>query len=320
MVSFDQLLRARERIGQLTRVTPLRPSKYLGELTGASVFLKLENKQITGSFKARGALNKMMTLSEEERKKGVITASTGNHGLGVAFAASQLGIKAQVVFPIEASHEKHRKMVEAGVKVIQEVGYAEIESYAQEIARNQKLTYVSPYNDPDIIAGAGTVGLEILEQADQVDVVIVPIGGGGLISGIATAVKARNPEIQVIGVQAEVSPEVFESWRAGHWVETDESESLAQGLMGGIEPDSITLDIIQKLVDRIVLVRESSILEAIRILYEDESLVIEGAGAASVAALLQARQEFSGKTVIAVISGGNISEADVKSLLHGENT
>jgi threonine dehydratase len=319
MVSIEQVLKARERIGQYTRVTPLRPSQHLSELTGASVFLKLENEQVSGSFKVRGALNRMMKLTKEEHAKGVITASTGNHGLGVAFAAGHLGIKAQVVFPIEASHEKHKRMTEAGVKVIQEVGYTEIESYARRLAKDQDVTYVSPYNDPEIIAGAGTVGLEILEQSGQIDVIIVPIGGGGLISGIATAVKAKSPKTQIIGVQSEVSPEVYESWRAGHWVETDESDSLAQGLMGGVESDSITLDIIKKLVDSIVLVRESSILEAISLLYEREALVIEGAGAASIAALLEMGRNLSGKSVVAVISGGNISEANVRSLIYKEN-
>jgi threonine dehydratase len=319
MVSIDQVLKARERIGQYTRVTPLRPSKHLSELTGASVFLKLENEQVSGSFKVRGALNKMMTLTKEELARGVITASTGNHGLGVAFAAKHLGINAQVVFPTEASHEKYKKMTKAGVKVIQEVGYTEIESYARALAKDQDVTYVSPYNDPEIIAGAGTVGLEILEQSDHIDAIIVPIGGGGLISGIATAVKAKRPKTQIIGVQSEASPEVYESWRVGHWVETDETDSLAQGLMGGVESDSITLDIIQKFVDSVVLVHESSIFEAIRHLYERESLIIEGAGAASVAALLEMGRDLSGKSVVAVISGGNTSEANVRSLIYKEN-
>ncbi|MDH4212721.1 MAG: pyridoxal-phosphate dependent enzyme [Candidatus Thorarchaeota archaeon] len=318
MVSIDQVLKARERIGRLTRVTPLKRSEYLSQLTGASVFLKLENEQISGSFKVRGALNRMMTLTKEEIARGVITASTGNHGLGVAFAAGQLGIKARVVFPTEASQEKHKKMSDAGVEVIQEVGYAEIEDYAQELAKDKNLTYVSPYNDSEIIAGAGTVGLEILEQSDHIDAIIVPIGGGGLISGIATAVKVKSPKTQIIGVQSEVSPEVYESWKAGHWVEAAESDSLAQGLMGGVESDSITLGIIQKYVDRIVLVHESSILEAICLLYEKERLVIEGAGAASVAVLLEMKQMFSGKSVVAVISGGNISEDHVKALIYSK--
>lgn len=315
MMPIDHILKARERIGQLTRVTPLRYSKSLSDIIGASIFLKLENEQVTGSFKVRGALNRLMTLTREQIERGVITASTGNHGLGVAFAARQLGIKARVVFPTEASSEKLQKMKDAGVEVIQEVDYTEIEPHARKLARNQDLTYVSPYNDPEIIAGAGTVGLEILEQVDYIDAVVVPIGGGGLISGIATAIKAKLPEIQIIGVQSEVSPEVYESWRVGHWIEAEESTSLAQGLMGGVEADSITLDIIQKLVDNIVLVRESSILKAIRHLYELESLIIEGAGAASVAALLEMGPTISGKNVVAVVSGGNISEDTVKTLI-----
>jgi threonine dehydratase len=319
MVTFEQVLLARERIKKSVRVTPMKHSAYLSNLTGASVFLKLESAQVTGSFKVRGALNRLMTLSKDEIEKGVITASTGNHGLGVAYAAKQLGIEAKVVFPTEASPEKYEKMVQGGVEIIQEVGYAEIESYARELAIKRGLTYVSPYNDPEVVAGAGTAGLEILEQLDHVDVVFVPIGGGGLISGIATAVKASSPRTHIIGVQSEVSPEVYESWRAGHWVESEESDSLAQGLMGGVESDSITLDMIQQLVSRIDLVHESSILEAMRILFEQESLIVEGAGAASIADIFQRGQEFSGKTIVGVVSGGNISENHVKSLIYGED-
>jgi threonine dehydratase len=315
LVTAQDIVQARERIQKLIRVTPLRYSNYLSELTGANVYLKLENEQITGSFKLRGALNKMMGFSKEERQRDIITASTGNHGLGVAFAAKELGIKAHVVFPTEASPEKRKKMIKAGVDVIQEVGYSDIERYARSLAQERNMIYVSPYNDSDIIAGAGTVGIELLEQFEHPDMVIVPIGGGGLISGIAIAVKAASPTTKIVGVQAEASPEVYESWKAGHWVHTSESESLAQGLMGGIEPDSITLGIIQELVDDIHLVRESSLLTAMDILYEKESLVIEGAGAASVADVIEKKHYFSGKTVVAVISGGNISEFKLTALI-----
>ncbi len=280
-----------------------------------SVYLKLESEQVTGSFKVRGALNRLMTLTKEESSRGVITASTGNHGLGTAFAAKQLGISAQVVFPKEASAVKLKKMQKAGVEVIQDVGYEEVEPYARKLAKDRGLTYVSPYNDPMIVAGAGTSGLEIIEQVGDIDAVIVPIGGGGLISGIATVVKDLSPHTEMIGVQSEVSPEVYESWKAGHWVDAEESDSLAQGLMGGVESDSITLDIIQEHLDRIVLVSEKSILEAIRVLYEKEKLVIEGAGAASTAVLLERKSELAGKRVVAVVSGGNISEEEVVSLL-----
>jgi len=315
MVSVEDIEEARKRIKGHIKNTPLHHSKYLSELIEGSVFLKLESEQITGSFKVRGALNRLMTLTKEETSRGVITASTGNHGLGTAFAAKQLGIYAQVVFPKDASVVKLQKMQNAGVEVIQDVGYEEIEPYARKLAANQGLTYVSPYNDPMIIAGAGTTGLEIVEQLNNIDAVIVPIGGGGLVSGIATAVKAMSPHTEMIGVQSEVSPEVYESWKAGHWVDAEESDSLAQGLMGGVESDSITLDIIQEQIDRIVLVREKSILEAIRVLYEQENLVIEGAGAASTAVLLERKSELRGKRVVVVVSGGNISEKEVVSLI-----
>ncbi|MFW9815803.1 MAG: threonine/serine dehydratase [Candidatus Thorarchaeota archaeon] len=315
MTTLSDIERARERIRNHIKETPLRKSKYLSKLTGSSVYLKLENEQVTGSFKVRGALNRLMTLSKEEVAKGVITASTGNHGLGVAYAAKLLDISARVVFPLDASEVKKAKMEKEGVEVIQETGYEEIETYARQLAKDRGLTYVAPYSDHEIVAGAGTTGLEILEQLNDIDLVIVPIGGGGLISGVATAIKAKHPSTIIIGVQSEVSPEVYESWIAGHWVEAEESDSLAQGLMGGVESTSITLDIIKDLVDRVVLVKESSILQAMRILYENEGLRIEGAGAVSTAALLENAEEFAGKKVVLVLSGGNISEEEVHSIL-----
>ncbi len=313
MVSIEDLQQARERIRDHIKVTPIRFSQELSNTTGATVYLKLENEQVTGSFKVRGALNRLMSLSKEATSRGVITASTGNHGLGVSFAAKQLGISAQVVFPIGASKVKRDRMQSAGVEIIQDVGYEEIEPYARKLAADQGLTYVSPYNDPMIVAGAGTTGLEISEQLDSIDAVFVPIGGGGLISGIAIAIKSLRPATQVIGVQSEVSPEVYESWKAGHWVEAEESDSLAQGLMGGVESDSITLDIIRDYVDRIVLVKEESIKNAMRFLYEKESLLIEGAGAITTAALMETASEFIGKTVVLTLSGGNISKEDLLS-------
>ncbi len=311
MVSVDNIEQARKRISEYIKITPLRHAEALSNLTGASVFLKLENEQVTGSFKVRGALNRLMTLSKEEAERGVMTASTGNHGLGVAFAAKQLGINAKVVFPIGASTVKRNKMKQAGVEVIQDVGYEDVEPYARKLAKARGLTYVSPYNDPEIVAGAGTSGLEIIEQQDEIDTVFVPVGGGGLISGIATVIKSKSPTTQMIGVQSEVSPEVYESWKAGHWVEAEESDSLAQGLMGGVESDSITLDIIDKYVDRLLLVSEDSIKRAMRFLYEKESLIIEGAGAVTIAALMENVSEFVGRKVVLTLSGGNISKEDL---------
>jgi len=313
MVSIESIKQARERIKDHIKTTPLQASTHLSELTGASVLLKLECKQATGSFKVRGALNRLMTLTKDETEKGVITASTGNHGLGVAYAAQQLGITAKVVFPIGASPVKRDRMAKAGVEIIQDVGYEEVEPYGRKLAKERGLTYVSPYNDPEIVAGAGTSGLEIVEQQDGIDVVIVPIGGGGLISGIAIAIKSLLPDTEVIGVQSKASPEVHDSWVAGHWVESEESDSLAQGLMGGVESDSITLDIISKYVDRIVLVSEDSIKQAMRFLYEKESLLVEGAGAVTTAALMEYASEFKGKKVVLNVSGGNISKEDLMS-------
>ncbi|MFW9844883.1 MAG: threonine/serine dehydratase [Candidatus Thorarchaeota archaeon] len=311
MVSVDNIKEARERIKNYIKVTPLQSAPHLSKLTGVTVFLKLESEQVTGSFKVRGALNRLMTLSKEVVGRGVITASTGNHGLGVAFAAKQLGIDAKVVFPVGASTVKRERMMASGVEVIQDVGYEDAESYGRKLAEERGFTYVSPYNDPEIIAGAGTSGLEILEQIIDIDTIFVPIGGGGLISGIAIAVKALSPNVQVIGVQSEVSPEVYASWIAGYWVESEEFDSLAQGLMGGVESDSITLDFINKYVDRVILVREESIKRAMRFLYDEESLLVEGAGAVTTAAIIENATEFAGRKVVLTVSGGNISEEDL---------
>ncbi|MHA1904580.1 MAG: threonine ammonia-lyase [Candidatus Thorarchaeota archaeon] len=306
---------AQKRISGQIKRTPLVYSKPLSESHNADVFLKLENEQITGSFKFRGALNKLMTLTKEEAEKGVITASTGNHGQGVAQAAKILGMNAKIVFPTDASAHKLKKMQKFNVEIIQDVGYEEVEPYARKLAEKRGLTYVSPYNDLEIIAGQGTVGLEIVEQCKDVDSVVVPIGGGGLIAGIAIACKTKSPRTSIIGVQSEASPEVYESWIAGHWVEALETDSVAQGLMGGVESDSITLEIIQQMVDSIVLISEESIIDAIRFLYKQEQLVIEGAGAVSTAALNTKIDDFAGKKVVLVVSGGNISEEEITTLI-----
>jgi len=315
LISFEKITTARDRIKRYTVITPLRKSRYLSDLVDGDVYLKLENEQVTGSFKARGAFNRLFTLSPDELAAGIITASTGNHGLGVSLAARELGIKATVVYPINASHEKLEKMTEAGADVIQAVGFEEVEPYARNLAKEKGMIYVSPYNDPEIVAGAGTTGLEIIEQIDDIDIVIIPVGGGGLISGIALAIKTKAPHTMIIGVQSEASPEVYESWKAGHWVEAHESDSIAQGLMGGVESDSITLDIIREYVDKMILVSESSILDAMKILYEKERLKVEGAGAVSFAAFIKCATDFKGKRVVIVVSGGNIGEEEFRSLL-----
>ena len=315
MKYIDPVETARERISNHIKRTPLVHSRMLSEFHDADVFLKLENEQVTGSFKFRGALNKLMTLTKEDADRGVITASTGNHAQGFAKAAKILDMEAKVVFPTDASTYKLEKIQQYDVEIIQDVGYEEIEPYARNLAEKRGLTYVPPYNDLEIVVGQGTVGLEILEQCEDVDTVVVPIGGGGLIAGIAIACKAKSPRTSIIGAQSEASPEVYESWVAGHWVEAVETDSVAQGLMGGVEADSITLEIIQEMVDRIDLVSEKSIIDAIRFLYEKEQLVIEGAGAVSTAALNTKTNDYGGKKVVLVISGGNISEEEIATLI-----
>ena len=230
MVSIEDIQLARKRISKYIVTTPLQSAPHLSELTGASIFLKLESEQVTGSFKVRGALNRLITLSKEESEKGVITASTGNHGLGIAYAAKQLDIQAKVVFPIGASTVKRDRMKEAGVDIIQDVGYEEVEPYGRKLAEERGFTYVSPYNDPAIVAGAGTSGLEIIEQLDAIDAVFVPIGGGGLISGIAAYVKHVKPDIKIIAVEADESPCLAEAMKAGKRVVLDQVGIFADGV------------------------------------------------------------------------------------------
>jgi len=312
---LDTIREAYQKIKEFVRKTPLIHSAYLSELCGNNIFLKLENLQLTNAFKIRGALNRMLKLSIEDKTHGIITASSGNHAQGIALAAKHLKIPVKIVIPKNISEAKLNKIKQYNVEFIQEGDFDEIESKARALSTQEGLTYISPYNDLNIIEGQGTIALEIYEELENVDIIIVPIGGGGLISGIAFTAKALNPDIKIIGVQTKGASTMYNSWKAGKIIEVEEFNTIAEGLLGGLEAGAITFEIIQANVDEIVLVDEESVEKAIRLLWELEGQVVEGAGATVVAFLLENTQEFKNKNVVAVISGGNINESLFKKIL-----
>ncbi len=294
-------------------------SQYLSRLCDTEVYLKLENRQITKSFKIRGALNKMLNLSSIQRKRGVVTASAGNHAQAVAMAAEKLRIPASIVVPRSTPGIKLAGIKQHNVE-LHIVGkiYDEAEQAAIELAKREKKIYISPYNDRFVIAGQGTIGLEILEDVDEFNTIVVPVGGGGLISGIALAVKSVKPEIKLVGVQSVASPVMYESLKAGKIVSMSVAESIADGLHGGIEAHSMTFDLVQAFVDELLLVEEATIKKAIYLLAVKERQIVEGAGATPVALLLEQRELFKHERVVAILSGGNIQKDQLTSILSSE--
>lgn len=320
MLSFEDVRIASKLIGNLVERTPLIYSQYFSRLCNGEVYLKLENRQITNSFKIRGALNKMLNLSPKQRKQGVVTASAGNHAQAVAIAAEKLRIPARIVVPRNTPKIKIERIKQYNVE-LQVVGeiYDEAEQTAIELAEKEGLIYISPYNDRFVIAGQGTIGLEILEDLGFLNTIVVPVGGGGLISGIALAVKSLKPEIEIVGAQSIASPVMYESMKAGKIISMEVEESIADGLHGGIESQSITFDIVQEYVDGILLVEEKTIKKAIYLLAEKENQIVEGAGATPIALLLEQGEKFKGKRVVAILSGGNIEEEQLSTILSSEH-
>lgn len=309
-VELEAIRAARERIAPLAVRTPCLRAARLSEVSGVEVFLKCENLQRTGSFKVRGAANRMHELSEEERESGVICASAGNHAQGVAFAAAGVGAPALIVMPELTPQVKIAQTERWGAEVLLHgATFDEAYARAREVEKERGLCFVHPFDDDTIIAGQGTVGLEILDAIEDLDAVVVPIGGGGLIAGIASAVKSMRPEVAVYGVQSEASPAMLRSLEAGELVAVDTSRSIAEGIAVK-SPGERTFRIVEALVDDIVLVSETELESAVFRMLEAEKLVAEGAGAATYAALLEPRipglAGHDGARVVAVVSGGNI--------------
>ena len=314
-VSFQDILEAKRRIKSLVFRTPTYLSVALSKRTNVETYLKLECFQPIGAFKIRGAINKIRSLSKSELEKGLVTASSGNHGLAVAYAAKLHGAKATVVVPRNAVKEKVRLIEDYGAEVIKYgKNYDEAYSKALEIQKERKATFIHPFNDPFVIAGQGTVGLELLEDVPDIDTIIVPIGGGGLISGICIATKTVKPNIKIVGVQAEGAPAVYLSWKAGKIVEVNTVKTVADGLAAK-KPLELTFKIIKRYVDEILLVSDEEIGEAVLALLNLAHVLAEPSGAASTAALLFKYKPKPREKVAVIVSGANISINYLASLL-----
>lgn len=299
---------ARSRITSIVRPTPTLPSQSLTELAGAEVFLKWETMHPTGSFKIRGAANKLLSLSSEQRRRGVATFSTGNHGLAVAYVARSLSIPATVCLSTGVPENKVRGMKRFGARVeVQGRSQDEAEEYCVRLASDEGLTVIEPFDDPEVIAGQGTIGLELLDQLPRVQTVLVPLSGGGLIAGIALAIKANNPGARLVGITMERGAAMYESLRAGHPVSIEEEETLADSLRGGIgRRNRYTFALVRKLVDDTLLVTEAAIGRAMTLLFREHRAAVEGAAAVGVAALLEGKLESSNGPIAAVITGNNV--------------
>jgi len=310
--------RVAPRLREHLEVTPFVPFGAFSEELGAEVLVKCEHLQRTGSFKARGSMAKILTLTDEQRARGVVTASTGNHGLGVSNALATLGGRGIVYVPENASVTKVAAIKRFGVEVrSQGTDSGALELVARQHAADNDLTYVPPYNDPDIIAGQGTVGVEILEQlaGRQLDAVFVAVGGGGLVSGIASVLKRHRPEIRVYGASPVRDAPMVASIEAGRVIQVDAQETLSDGTAGSVEPGSITFDLCRKLVDDWILVSEDAISAALRMVIDTEHQLIEGSAAMAFAAARARRTELEGKRVAIVSCGANISASTLVAAL-----
>lgn len=306
MVTVSDIQTALGRIRESIQISPCTRSETFSELAGNSVYLKLENRQRTGAYKERGALNKLLTLSAEERSRGVIAASAGNHAQAVAYHAARLGIRARICMPLPTPLIKVSATRGYGADVVLH-GANYDEAFAEALRQSEadKITFVHAFDDETVIAGQGTLGLELLEQHPALEVFVVPIGGGGLIGGLACAVKETNPKVRVIGVQPSRLPSMKVAVAEGKPVTLAAAVTIADGIAVRRAGER-TLPLVQKYVDQIVTVEEEEVANAILLLLEREKTLAEGAGAAAVAALVNHRVEMSGKRVAAIVGGGNI--------------
>jgi len=306
---------AAQRLGELVRFTPLQRSSTFSDELDAEVFFKLENDQSTGSFKLRGATNRLLTLSEEQRARGCVAASSGNHGAAVACAMQQLGVAGIIFVPEQTSPAKVEKIRSYGgdVRYFGTDGL-DTEQHAREFAEAQGMFYLSPYNDEEVVAGQGTCGVEIVSQLPDVEAVFVAVGGGGLIGGTGSVLKAHNPGIRVYGCQPLASPVMARSIEAGEILDMPSEPTLSDGTAGGIEAGAVTFPLNQAVVDDWVLVDEQQIADAMRLYLSREEGVIEGAAGVAIAGLLASRETIKGKKVAVVICGGNISSDTLTSV------
>lgn len=311
MMDVKEIYDAKERLKGHIKETPVVYAPNLGE----DVYLKVEVLQDTGSFKLRGAYNKISTLTEEEAKRGVIACSAGNHAQGVAKSATEKGIESIICMPYHAPLSKVAATKNYGAQVVLvKESFDDAAAYADKLAKEEGYTFIAPFNDEKVIAGQGTIGLEILDKIPDVDIIVVPIGGGGLISGIALAAKSIKPDIKIIGVQTKISPGMYESIKEGKIVTVKGGSTIADGIAVKT-PGEITYEMTRELVDDIVLVTEGEISSAILTLLEKNKIITEGAAASTVAALMYKKFNHSGKKVCCVLSGGNIDVTRVSKVI-----
>jgi threonine dehydratase len=318
MVELKDILSAQQNIAGKVHRTPLMPATTLGNRVNMNLYLKAEVFQKTGSFKPRGAVNKLSQLTDEERKRGVIGLSSGNHAQGLAYAASLFGVAATLVMPRTTQPNKIGATKGYGAEVVLTEGYPKAEETCMQLQKERNLVLVHPYNDPYIVAGQGTTGLEILEDLPSVDVVFVPIGGGGLISGIAAAIKSNQPSVKVIGVEAIGAPAMRLSLQQKKVVHLETTNTVADGLS---PPDvgEINLALAQKYIDDVVLVSDDELTEAMWTVIERCKIVVEPSGAAGAAAVLFRKTSLpAGSQVVCVLSGGNINRSRLASLASKE--
>jgi len=321
-ITLQDIFLARKTIAPLVTATPLLESPALTKQLGYSVFFKLEMLQKTGSFKARGAANKIFNLKPDEKAHGVVTASTGNHGRAVSYAAREIGIPAVVCMSVDVPENKVRAIEALGAEVVVH-GKSQDDAFvmADKLQSERGLTMVPPFDDPHIIAGQGTIGLEILKDLPSVRNVLVPLSGGGLISGIALAMKSANPNIRVIGVSMERAPIMYHSLIAGRPIQMDEEDTLADSLRGGIGLENqYTFEIVKNFVDEVVLVSEDEIASTMRYTFKEHHLVLEGAGAVGIAALQTGKIQDIQGDVVSVLSGGNVDMDAFMGIVHGQSS
>lgn len=303
-VSVDDILAARTRISASIVKTPTLVSQTLSDMLGCTVFLKFENLQFTAAYKERGALNRLLQLDDAAKAKGVIAASAGNHAQGLAYHGKRLGVPVTIVMPNTTPTVKVTQTQGHGATVVQYgEKFDDAYAHARLLEVEQGLTFIHPFDEPDIIAGQGTVALEMLEDAPEIDTLIIPIGGGGLFSGMGTAARAMKPDIRLVGVQAELYPSMYDVVK-GETLPCD-GDTLAEGIAVK-QPGELTRRFVERLADDVLLVTERRLEEAVSLLLQIEKTVVEGAGAAGLAALLTHREQFAGRTVGLILTGGNI--------------
>ena len=313
-IGLKDFFLAHKRMQGIVKRTPFDLSYFLSEFTGGEVYLKCENYQITGSFKLRGAVNKMSALTHEERVRGVVTASAGNHAQGVAYVARSLGIDAKVVIPENGSKTKIANCRRMGANVlIAGRDYDGSEVKAWEIAGEEGRTYVHAFDDPLIWAGQGTISLEMLQDVPDLDILLVPAGGGGLITGVALAAKEINPGIKVFAIQPETSTPWYTSFKNGVYTQVEMFDSLADGLTGDISPSMVPL--FNQIVDDVFLVTEEEVAQGMLWLIREQQMLVEGSGAVGISLLLSKRLDVSNKKVGIVLSGRNVDTEVIKDIL-----